>query len=97
MQPDVLTAVPRVLNDRGLAYIDDLLAYIQLAKPVDLVLCFADVGNLMVRRVLDMAEPIVDETVTLSIEGGQYTAAAVMATDDDVLDLENLDCELQHR
>jgi len=42
-------------------------------------------------------KPVVDQTVTFAVHRRCDTAAAVVAADDDVLDLQALDSELQHR
>src|SRR6187399_1662680 len=47
--------------------------------------------------VLDMPEPVVDESESRIVECGFHTAAVVMTADDDVLDSEDLNRELQDR
>jgi hypothetical protein len=48
-------------------------------------------------HVLHVAQPEVGESDALVVERGVHTAAAVMADDHDVLDLEHIDGELDHR
>src|SRR5205085_5840108 len=47
-------------------------------------------------HVLDVAQPVVDETEPVVTQSSADTAATVVAADDDVPDLENFDRELQH-
>ena len=47
--------------------------------------------------VLHVAQPVVDQAERLAVERGAHAAAAVVADDDDVLDLQHVDRELQHR
>ena len=46
--------------------------------------------------VAHMAQPIVDKSDLTAFERGLHAAAAIVATDDDVLDLEDVHCVLQH-
>ena len=51
----------------------------------------------MRRDVLHVPQPVVDEAVRRVLERRPDAAAAVMADDDDVLDLQDVDCVLEHR
>ena len=48
-------------------------------------------------HVAHVAQPVVDQAHLASLERGLHAAAAVVAADDDVLDLEDVDGVLQHR
>ena len=48
-------------------------------------------------HVLDMPQPVVDEADALVLQRRGDAAAAVVPADDDVLDLQHLDRELDHR
>ena len=52
---------------------------------------------MLAAHVLDVAQPVIDQAELVVAQSGQHAAAAVMAADDDVLDLEHIDGELHHR
>lgn len=78
----------------------DLLDDIKFAKPVTPHLYivepveFGAVPNI---NIFDVAQPIVDQSEVASTAGRMHSATAVMATYDDVLDLEHFYRELHHR
>ena len=52
---------------------------------------------MLVRNFPDGMQPMVDEAAPLAVDRRAHAAAAVMADHHDVLDLEHVDRELQHR
>src|SRR4051812_8021499 len=48
-------------------------------------------------HVLNVAQPVVDEAKAIVTQRGTDATAAVVAADDDMLDLQHLDSELQNR
>ena len=92
-----LPPLPRVPGDGGLADIGDLLDDIQFAEAVDGGVFAEGVGETFLvldADILDMAEPVVAQANSVLPEGGPYTTAAIMAADDDVTHLEDVDREL---
>ena len=41
-------------------------------------------------------QPVIDDAVTMAVDGSAYAAAAVVAAYNDVLDIERFDCELEN-
>ena len=52
---------------------------------------------MVVGHLADRMQPVVDQPAALAVDGRRDAAAAVMADHHDVLDLEHVDGELQHR
>ena len=100
MYGELLPAVPRVLHDGGLGDVGHLLDHVELAQPVD---ALRHLGNRRHRdvvlrvHVLHVAQPVVREADALVLQRGRDAAAAVVAADDDVLDLQHVHRELHHR
>ena len=92
-----LTALPGLVDDGGLRDIDDLLNDVEFAEPVraGFVGEGVDVGGVLEADVLNVAEPIINETDAALVERGGDTSAAVVANNDDVLDAEDIDAELE--
>src|SRR5690606_21970507 len=53
--------------------------------------------HVVVAHILDVAQPVVDEPVTLVFQRGAYATATVVADHDDVFDLEHVHGELHDR
>ena len=53
--------------------------------------------SVKIGRVLDVTQPVVYQAVTVWVHRRLDAAAAVMASDDNMLDLQHLDRELYHR
>lgn len=95
----MLSASPRVLHDGRVAHVLHLGGDVDFAHPIDPLLwrnLLFGQGTLLV-DVLDVTEPVVDETMRLAPERGGNASATVVATDDDVSYFECLDGVLQHR
>ncbi len=95
-----LATVPGVLDDAGVADVGDLLDDVQLAHAVDLRFLGGkgrDVFTVLVIQVADGAQPTVDQPQLVVAHGGPYAAAAVVAGDQNVLDLEYVHRELDDR
>src|SRR6185369_8808464 len=94
-----LAALPRFLDDGGLADVERLLDDIELAERVDALV----VGDrreplrVSVTNVLDVADPVVREADAAVLERRSDAAAPRMADDDDVMHLEDVDRELDDR
>ena len=82
-----LSGVPSILNDRGVAYIRNLLNDIELTQQIDLLsLIFKLIDLVLVIAVdiLDILKPVVYKAMLFIFHGGLNTAAAVMAADNDM-------------
>ena len=95
-----LAALPGILNDAVLGHMVNLLNHVELAQPIHPILNVCDLikDRLMeVTHVLDVTQPVGDQTGTFVQQGRTDTATAIMADHHDVLDLQHLDRKLQHR
>lgn len=94
-----LTAVPRTPQNRGAADVRNLLQHNEFDQPPPAILVAAPVEPrvVFVRDVLDVAQPVVGESSQLALGDRVHAAAAVMANNHDVLDLQCLDGVLQRR
>ena len=100
VQRQRLAAQPRFLHDRRAGDVDDLLDDVELAQAVDAPAEIRDPvqpGPMLGGDVLHVPQPVVDEAVRRVLERRPDAAAAVMADDDDVLDLQDVDGVLEHR
>lgn len=91
---------PGVLDDGGVADVHHLLEDIELYEPLGLQSRVCERGQSLLFAegdVADVAEPVVDEAELGVFEGGGDAAAAVVATDDDMFDLEVVDGVLEDR
>ncbi len=99
MHGEAAVARPGVLHDRRLADVARLFDDVQLAEPVEcgfrrqrfqrMVVSLAD--------VVDVSEPVVDESKPSAIKNRAHTAAPVMARDDHMCHLEPIHGLVQHR
>src|SRR5260221_6460639 len=84
-----LAAPPRLLDDRGIAHIVDLLDDVELAQHVGMrrfVGFRRDHRLVLLAQRADAVEPIVDEAELVAVERRLDAAAAVMPADDDAGD-----------
>ena len=93
------TPVPRFLDDRRAARVRDLLDHVEAAEQLVAVVLRGrgQQGGVLVRDVLHVSQPVVDQPVPPALERGEDATAAEVAADDDLLDPEHLDRVLQHR
>lgn len=100
MHRQLLPVQPRVLDRRCLANVQHLLDHIQLTQQIALLLLIVkgrDQRFVFLMHVLNVAEPIVNETQTLAAQRCSDTTASVMAADNDVLHLKNVNGKLNDR
>ena len=95
-----MPACPGIADDCRLAHVSYLLDDVQLAQAI-VTLIFRgkpiELRLMLPSNILDMAQPIVDETQTVVAQGGANATAAVVSADNYVLHFENVDGELKHR
>jgi hypothetical protein len=68
-------------------------------RRLSMVLLVADRVQLVLVLGMDLADrvqPVVDQAAPLAVDGRRHAAAAVVAHDHHVLDLDHVDRELQH-
>jgi hypothetical protein len=96
---EFLPVVPGILDNRGLADVDDLLDDVEFAEPVGALISRLrfEIDDMLVMDVLDMPEPVVDEAETPIGEGGGDAGAAVMANHKDVAHFQIVHGELEDR
>lgn len=99
MHGEIRSTRPGVLHDRRVAHVVDLLDDIQLAQPIDERVTFEAIEprGMETADVLDVSQPIVDQAVIAIIERRLDAATAIVSADDDMLHLQHLDGELDHR
>src|SRR3546814_8293720 len=100
MHQQRLLPAPGVQHDRRLGDASHLRDDVQLAEPVEALVRVGqpvELGYAVLRGIADRLQPMVDEAVALAVHGSRYAATAVVAGDDDLLDLQLLDGELQDR
>jgi len=94
MQGGPPPVLPRLLDDRGLEQVVHLLHHVELHELVGAhlgVLEHDQLGPMLGVGVLDVPEPLVEQAEAIVGHRGLHAAAAVVATHDDVVDLEVLD------
>ena len=100
MHVEFLPAGPRVLYGGGDADVAHLLADIQLAEPPHLFVVIAqgvELVAVLLVDVLNVTQPVVDESTPFAVEGRRDAAASVVTTYDDVFDLQGIHRVLHHR
>src|SRR5574343_38336 len=99
MHGQILATCPGVLDHGVVADIVHLLEHIKFAQAiVTLFRCqTVDLRQVLVMDVVHVAQPEIDDTDAGAVQRGEYAAAAVMADDHDVFDLEHVDGVLDHR
>nr|GEU28124.1 hypothetical protein [Tanacetum cinerariifolium] len=96
----LLAAFPRVPHDGGLANVRDLFDYVQLHQALRAALFVdhgAHVALVLLRHVVHMAQPVVDQAHAGAGHGRVHALAAEVAHDDHVLHFQHIDGKLQHR
>ena len=99
MHRQVVAAFPGILDDGGVADVDDLLLDVEFAESIQLfrVTEAVELIGIEADDVLDMPQPVVDQAMFAVLQRRLHPTAAVVTTDDDVLDAQDIDGELQHR
>ena len=100
MHAEGLSPLPGVAHDGGLGHIEHLFDHVQFAQAVGALLRrqhLAQVAAVLLVHVLHVAQPVVGQPDAAVGHGRVDARAAIVAADDDVLDLEHVDGELQHR
>ena len=94
---DVLSACPSVFDDGGARDMAGLGEHAEFAESVGGGVRRKCVEFLAVRamKAADAGEPVVDDAVAEVFEGGDHATAAVVAADDHMTNLENIDRVLQ--
>ena len=91
---------PGILDNGCVAHVTDLLDDVEFAQSLPTLEVVRDrIELLAIARinVLNVSKPVVDQPELPAAAGGVDATAAVMAADDDILDLENLDAKLKDR
>lgn len=97
---DLLATLPGGAHDGRLGDGQDRVAGVDLDQGAALLLGVLDRIEpfaVLLLDLLDVAEPVVDQAVGVVAQSGGNTAAAVVATDDDMFDLEDIDGVLKDR
>lgn len=97
---EFLATLPRRVRNGGLADVDDLLDDIQFAEAVGALGVAAitqEPGAVLLANVFDVPQPVVREAEPMAALDGANAGAAIVATDNDVFDLQHIDGELQDR
>ena len=95
-----MAALPGSLYDAGVANIINLLGDIHFTQTINAVFIIYAVNELRIIsiiHILDVQQPIVDESARSLANGRSHAATAVMAANDDVLNLKNIHRILNHR
>src|SRR5690606_4943886 len=95
-----LPAVPGVLDNGGVADVGDLLDDVELAHAVELGLFARETGDVVavfVVQVANGAQPAVNQAQLVVTHRCTHAAATVVAGDQNVFDLEDIDGVLDHR
>src|ERR1022692_4100791 len=96
----ILVALPRISDDRGLTDVPNLLDDVQLAEAILAIRSSRDSDQLrlvLLADVLDMPQPVVAEPQARVRQRRAHATAAVMTADDDVFDLQHVHRELHYR
>src|SRR5690606_12537502 len=95
-----LPAVPGVLDNGGVADVGDLLDDVEFAHAVELGLFARETGDVVavfVVQVANGAQPAVNQAQLVVTHRCTHAAATVVAGDQNVFDLEDIDGVLDHR
>src|SRR5258706_2223347 len=95
-----LAARPGVLDEDVRGDVGDLADDVELAQPLEPAALVADrleLGAVGGEDLADRVQPVVDQAPALAVARGCDPAAAIVADHQDVLDLDDVDRELQHR
>src|SRR5437763_1914399 len=97
MNGQALSISPGMLNYSGFAHMADLFDDIEFAQFSSALVivrkCFQKCGE-SIAHVGQMAQPIIDQPQISLFDDRPHAAASVMAANNDVLDLEDLDGKL---
>jgi hypothetical protein len=99
MDGEFLAALPGVVGNGGVANVDDLFDDVEFAEAVGtmrLVTGSEESCAVLLTNVLDVAQPIVRETEAIAALDGANSGAAIVAANDDVFDLQDIDGELEN-
>ena len=94
-----LAALPGILDDGRVANVGDLLRDVEFAEHVQalgFVFDRVQYAAVSLVHVLNVAQPVVDQSHLAAKKRGANAAAAVVAADHDVLDIEHFDRVLNH-
>src|SRR5690606_16428713 len=92
--------LPRVLHNRRLTNVSDLLGDVQLAKtiePIGIVLNRLELVGVLLPNITNVPQPVVDQAEMVIVLRGLHPATTVVAAHDDVLDLQDRDGVLNNR
>ena len=100
MDRQALPTVPGVLHNGGMADVGHLLDHVQLAQAVDPLFLGWQLRQhftVLVVQVANRTQPAIDQAQLAILHRSPYATATVMASDQDVLDLEHIHRVLDHR
>lgn len=94
-----LPPLPGIVDDGGLANIEDLFDDVKLTETVPTLVLFTEGGEsrfMLLVHISNVPQPVIDQAEPVIPKGGANTPASIMATHNDVLDLQYIDRKL-HR
>ncbi len=97
MNSQLLTLFPGLLHDGGMAHTTDLLDDIEFTQAIETLCFILDIVDLLAVTQIKLADgmyPVYDQPELLAFQRGFDTAAAVVTADNDMFDLEYIDCIL---
>ena len=99
MDGEPVSPPPRVLDDGRLTDVQRLLYDVQLAEAVRYGLRRDGGKNrvMTVSNVLDVPQPVIDQSEPVAVERRVYASAPVVTRDDHVADLQHVNRKLKHR
>jgi hypothetical protein len=92
-------SVPGPLHDRGIIERFYLGNYVQLTYAIYAGLIVGQVGEFLMMLTIELAhwrQPMFGKTMLRTVQDRTNAAAPVMPADNDMFDLQCLDCELKH-
>ena len=95
-----LIPAPGFLNHRGVGHIDDLTGHVQFTHAVQLGLFIGQLDQVFAVTQIQLThlpQPVVDQTMGHIFHGGFDPAATIVPHHHDVLHLQHIHGELQHR